>query len=131
MTSTRRPLLTEVIDLERRSVRGLECAGCQQKSFPQREFCPLCGSDDVTAITFAPGGRVVSWTVVHQAPPHLPTPYTLATVDLEDGVRLLGYADDDIDIDDAVTLDVSSHRTDDNGIELWWYRFHKTSEDPE
>jgi len=36
---------------------------------------------------------VFSYTVVHQAPGGRPTPYVLAYVDLEDGVRVLAQLD--------------------------------------
>lgn len=123
-----RPLLDTVIDFDTKSLHGIRCRTCEQKSLSDREFCPLCGSDDVSAIGLRPQGRVVSWTVVRQAPAHLPTPYTLATVDLDDGIRVLGYADDGVDIDDRITVELFPHRTGDDGERLWWYRF-RTNED--
>lgn len=128
MPTLDQPLLREVIDLDSRSIRGIDCRTCHQKSFPESDLCSLCGSDEVDPVPLAPTGSVVSWTVVHQAPSHLPTPYTLATVDLDSGVRMLGYVDDDVDIGDPVRIEVFPYRTGDNGETLWWYRF-RTSED--
>ena len=72
--------------------------------------------------------RVVSWTVVHQAPPPLQTPYTLATVDFPDGVRVLGVAVGDIAVDAAVTVELFPAKHDTEGHPLWWYRFRATEE---
>ncbi len=129
MTTVDQPLLSEVIDLDHGGVRGIACQSCARKSLSVRELCPLCGSAEVTAVTLAPAGRVVSWTVVRQAPAHLPTPYTLATVDLDDGIRILGYADNGIAIDDRVKIELFPLRTGHDGQQLWWYRFNSTSKD--
>jgi uncharacterized OB-fold protein len=71
---------------------------------------------------------VASWTVVHQAPPPLTTPYTLATVDLDDGVRLLGAAVGDVQIDTEVAVELFPVRSDPSGKPLWWYRFRADEE---
>ena len=55
-------------------------------------------------------------------------PYTLVTVDLDDGVRLLGAAVGDIDIDSTVAVELFTLKSDDSGKPLWWYRF-RTSEE--
>ena len=73
-------------------------------------------------------GRVASWTVVHQAPPPLKTPYTLATVDLDDGVRLLGAAVGDVQIDTEVAVELFPMKSDTSGKPLWWYRFRAVEE---
>jgi uncharacterized OB-fold protein len=72
-------------------------------------------------------GTVASWTVVHQAPPPLVTPYRLVTVDLEDGVRLLGVAEGDPTIDTPVEVELHTVRSDDEGNTLCWYRFRKVT----
>jgi uncharacterized OB-fold protein len=65
------------------------CADCGAWRHLPRHTCAACGS---AAYTFEPAsgrGRVFSWTVTHQAPfPGLPTPFVVAVVETDEGVRL-------------------------------------------
>jgi uncharacterized protein len=117
------PLRSDAISLDPAGLCGLSCTACGRRSFPARELCPHCGSESVERITLSGHGRIASWTVVHQAPPPLETPYTLVTVDLDDGVRVLGSAVGPVDIDDHVTVELYPIKTSDHGDALWWYRF--------
>ena len=128
MGSTGAPLRDDAISLDPQGLKGIACRACSRRSFPQRPLCPHCGADTVSDIVLSTRGRVASWTVVHQAPPPLRTPYTLVTVDLDDGVRLLGAAVGDIDIDSTVAVELFTLKSDDSGKPLWWYRF-RTSEE--
>jgi len=128
MTSTGSPLRSDVVSLEPQGLKGIACRVCSRRSFPERPLCPHCGSDAVDNVILAGRGRVVSWTVVHQAPPPLQTPYTLVTVDLDDGVRLLGASTGAVEIGDEVAVELFTLRTDSSGEPLWWYRFGGTEE---
>jgi uncharacterized protein len=128
MPSTGTPLRDDVISLDPQGLKGIACHACGRHSFPQRPLCPHCGSESISDIVLATRGRVASWTVVHQAPPPLQTPYTLVTVDLDDGVRLLGAATGDVDIDSAVVVELFTLKSDDSGNPLWWYRFRGSEE---
>jgi uncharacterized OB-fold protein len=73
---------------------GSLCPACGMRMFPARGFCPACDSEAAPeVVTLAPTGRVFSFTTVRQAPGHRPVPYTLAYVDLDDGVRVLAQLD--------------------------------------
>ncbi|WAM14749.1 MULTISPECIES: OB-fold domain-containing protein [unclassified Rhodococcus (in: high G+C Gram-positive bacteria)] len=128
MISTGSPLRSDVVNLEPQGLKGIACRVCSRRSFPERPLCPHCGADAVDNVLLAGRGRVVSWTVVHQAPPPLQTPYTLVTVDLDDGVRLLGAATGAVEIDDEVAVELFTLKTDSSGEPLWWYRFRGTEE---
>ncbi len=69
------------------------CPSCGRWHFYPRPFCPHCLSEDLTWQEAAGRGRVHSFTVCH-VPAHpafaAQLPYTMAFVDLEEGVRLLG-----------------------------------------
>jgi uncharacterized OB-fold protein len=69
------------------------CTGCgKQRHYPQ-VLCVDCYSDDYDWIEASGHGTVHSWTVCHHAfHPGFASdlPYTLVTVDLEEGVRSLG-----------------------------------------
>lgn len=128
MISTGSPLRSDVVNLEPQGLKGIACRVCSRRSFPERPLCPHCGADAVDNVLLAGRGRVVSWTVVHQAPPPLQTPYTLVTVDLDDGVRLLGAATGAVEIDDEVAVELFTLKADSSGEPLWWYRFRGTEE---
>ena len=112
MTSTGSPLRSDVVSLEPQGIKGVACRVCSRRSFPERPLCPHCGADAVDNVMMAGRGRIVSWTVVHQAPPPLQTPYTLVTVDLDDGVRLLGAATGAVEIDDEVAVELFTLKAD-------------------
>lgn len=69
------------------------CAACGKiRHYPQL-LCSTCYSDKVTWTEASGKGKVHSWTVSHHAfhPAFAAElPYTLVTVDLEEGVRALG-----------------------------------------
>lgn len=123
MSTTDKPMRADVLTLHPPELRGSDCGACGRSSFPNRELCPHCGSDSVADITIRPHGTVVSWTTVRQAPPPTETPYTLATVDLDNDIRVLGRVEGDIEIGTEVTVDFAPIATDSDDDPLWWYHF--------
>ncbi|WP_024795244.1 Zn-ribbon domain-containing OB-fold protein [Tomitella biformata] len=67
------------------------CDGCGTLAFPPRYRCIACGSEDGWSLTALPrAGSVYSVVNVHVPVPGLPTPYSLAIVELDEvGVRAL------------------------------------------
>lgn len=129
MASVDSPLREDVVSLEPKGLRGLHCTTCGRRSFPERPLCPHCGADTIERVLLPQRGRVCSFTIVRQAPPHLKTPYTLVTVDFEDGTRVLGAGEGKIEIGNAVTVELYPKQTDESGASLWWYRFRGIEED--
>lgn len=69
------------------------CAACGKLRHYPRLLCDSCYSDAVDWVQASGRGKVHSWTVCHHAfHPGFAAelPYTLVTVDLEEGVRALG-----------------------------------------
>lgn len=69
------------------------CASCGKVRHYPRLLCDQCYSDAVEWIPASGKGLVHSWTVCHHAfhaAFAAELPYTLVTVDLEEGVRALG-----------------------------------------
>ena len=69
------------------------CSGCGKVRHYPRLLCDACYSDAVTWLPSQARGTLHSWTVAHHAfhPAFAPElPYTLVTVDLDEGVRALG-----------------------------------------
>ena len=69
------------------------CAACAKVRHYPRLLCDRCYSSEVNWIPASGKGTVHSWTVAHHAfhaAFAAELPYTLVTVDLEEGVRALG-----------------------------------------
>lgn len=69
------------------------CAACGKLRHYPRLLCDQCYSDQVEWQPASGRGRIHSWTVAHHAFHKAfadELPYTLVTVDLEEGVRALG-----------------------------------------
>jgi hypothetical protein len=67
------------------------CSACRAWRHLPRYVCPACGSPEWRWEPASGRGRVWSWTVTHRAPhPALAgaTPYVVALVELEEGVRM-------------------------------------------
>ena len=67
-----------------------KCTGCGKLHFPPRLVCDGCGSREFEAATLPRQGTLLTWTVIHVAPPQydLETPYVVGIVELDGEVRL-------------------------------------------
>jgi len=78
--------------LDERRLVIQQCAACGKLRHYPRPVCDACYSMEVTWRQASGRGRVHSWTVAHH-PFHAgfkaELPYVLATVDLEEGVRMV------------------------------------------
>ncbi len=69
------------------------CTGCGKARHYPRSLCAVCHSFEVEHVEHPGRGSVHSWTVAHHpfAPEYADEgPYVLATVDLGEGLRVLG-----------------------------------------
>jgi uncharacterized OB-fold protein len=75
---------------------GEICAGCGKVLFPRSAVCPGCGSVDLEEVGLRGTGSVVTWTVVRNPPEGYEkySPFVVALVELDDGVRLLSQVVD-------------------------------------
>ena len=67
------------------------CNGCERAYFYPRDFCPDCGSRDVSWMQASGRGTLHTFAIVHRAP--VPAfadrvPFVVAMVDLEEGGRI-------------------------------------------
>lgn len=70
--------------------RCLQCGACR---FYPRVLCPACWSDRAEWLPTSGRGEIHSYTIVHRAPSagfSQATPYAVALVDLDAGVRIVG-----------------------------------------
>lgn len=69
-----------------------KCSDCGARHFPPGPFCPECLSENITWSEVSGRATLTSWVVFHQVywdEVKEEVPYLVATVDLEEGVRLL------------------------------------------
>ncbi|WP_425606988.1 Zn-ribbon domain-containing OB-fold protein [Ornithinimicrobium faecis] len=73
-------------------IRFQECTACSHRIYPVRAHCTRCGAHDLAIRESRGLGVVHSATVVRTHPERefrAETPYVVALVDLDDGVRIL------------------------------------------
>jgi len=72
------------------------CSDCGRSRFPPMPTCPWCGSRLTVADEASGNGTIYSFVTAHQrvSPGYDgPLPYTVATVTLDAGVRVLGQVE--------------------------------------
>ncbi|MHB8552028.1 MAG: Zn-ribbon domain-containing OB-fold protein [Thermoplasmataceae archaeon] len=74
---------------------GEKCMNCEKIYFPPRDICPICHRDSIGKmqdIEMKGNGEVVSFTIVHDAPPAFSRqrPYILAIIKLDEGPVITG-----------------------------------------
>jgi len=72
-------------------VAGWRCGACGHTVAQESPWCPSCAAAALVPASFGPGGTVWAGTVVHLPVGHWKPPYALATVDLDDGPRILAH----------------------------------------
>lgn len=87
------------------------CRACHTYVHPPVPFCPVCESRDVVPEPVSGRGRVATFTINHkQWMPHLPVPYVLALVALDEDpsvripTNIVGVAPDAVAIDMPVEI---------------------------
>jgi uncharacterized OB-fold protein len=106
-------------------LRLQRCSACGAYRFPAESFCERCAGTELEWETVPGHGTVYSFIVVHQL--YHPAfakllPYTVAVVDLDEGVRMLGtvLGEDGIAIGDRVRARIE--RLDDAHAALFFER---------
>ncbi|MFE3054206.1 Zn-ribbon domain-containing OB-fold protein [Nocardia sp. NPDC059239] len=88
---------------------GWQCNSCGQVRLPSRHLiCRRCTSESASTIELTGAATIYSKTVVHRGFPGTLVPYTVAVVDLSEGIRLrtvlVGDGADRAAIGDVVQL---------------------------
>ncbi|MBM7703570.1 Zn-ribbon domain-containing OB-fold protein [Metabacillus iocasae] len=82
-----------------------ECANCEKKFVQRKWICSSCKKTEFQTKKVAGKGVVYSHTTIHISSnefAHL-TPYTIALIELESGLRVTGRLHDPVQIHDEVT----------------------------
>ncbi len=72
---------------------GTKCGNCGKVDFPPRSVCPDCGRKSVGKMQMTKlrgKGTVVTYTTIYDAPSQfdMQKPYTMAIIEMDEGVRL-------------------------------------------
>ena len=87
-----------------------KCKNCGNVSFPPRLVCPKCKSKNFETVNLSREGKILTFTIIRVGPDKFSkeTPYVVAIIELNDGVRLTAQVTDcDVDkikIGDKVKL---------------------------
>ncbi|RLI21227.1 hypothetical protein DRO54_04310 [Candidatus Bathyarchaeota archaeon] len=71
---------------------GAKCQSCGKIMLPPRPICTRCYSEKLEWIELNKRGRLLTYTIIHVAPPqfqHL-VPYAVGIIELEKGLKLPG-----------------------------------------
>ncbi len=78
--------------LEQGKVMATRCKRCSTRYFPPKMDCPSCLGSDIEWFQIEGSGKLATYTEVNYGPTGFEddTPYTLAIVDFEEGLRVFG-----------------------------------------
>ena len=86
------------------AIQAYECDQCGEKYVQRKWICPSCKNTEFSLGELNGKGIVFSHTTIHVSSKefsHL-TPYTIALIDLEEGLRLTGRIKEQVEINDKV-----------------------------
>ena len=94
-------------------LRYQRCQGCGRLQFYPRPFCAVCGERSLSWLVSAGFGTVYSRAEIIRSPfaafDSL-APYTMALIDLDEGVRMMGHAAPNVAIGNRVTTAFREHQ---------------------
>jgi len=78
--------------LSEKKLMAARCIKCGTKYLPPRPICSNCYSRSLDWIQLETRGKLITYTIIHVAPPRLQSlvPYAYGILELEDGLRLPG-----------------------------------------
>jgi len=71
---------------------GGKCKKCGKIHLPPRTLCDKCLSNEFEWIQISPKGKLLTYTIIHVAPPQFQsmTPYAVGIIQLENGLKIPG-----------------------------------------
>ena len=76
------------------AIRYQTCRNCAARWYLGRELCPRCGSRELSTPRAVGRGTVFAVTAIHRAPDAAfgeLVPYSIALIDLDEGVRVMAH----------------------------------------
>lgn len=95
---------------QRYRLEAAKCKKCGKTSFPPRLVCFGCGNKDFDTVRLSDKGKIVTFTTIRVAPTQFTeeAPYSIAIVELNDGVRITAQVVDckpeDLEIGKSVKI---------------------------
>ena len=76
--------------VSQKKLMAVRCVRCQHVMVPPRQICTECRSSTVEWKQLGHKGKLVTYTIVHVAPPQFKhmTPYAVGIVEMPEGVKL-------------------------------------------
>lgn len=106
-----------------------KCKKCGYIAFPSRLICPECGEREFNPYKLPDKGKIISYTIIEVGPTEFSdqVPYSVAIIELQDGVRITAQiADakaDEIKIGADVKLEFRKIQQDGKaGILMYGYK---------
>ena len=82
------------------------CDNCDHVFFPPRPFCPKCGNREGAVLRASGKAKLYSYVINHRPHPAFDGPYSIATVELEEGPRMMTNIVDVEQTPEALQLDM-------------------------
>jgi uncharacterized OB-fold protein len=75
---------------QRYRLEAAKCKSCDKIFFPPRLICSKCKSQEFVPVKLSDHGKIITYTTIRVAPDQFNTqvPYSVAVVELKDGVRI-------------------------------------------
>ncbi len=87
-------------------LRLQRCVDCEHVYFPPRPFCPQCSSREVRVFRASGRGKLSSYVINERGHPAWEGPYSIALVELDEGVRMMSNIVDCPQTPEALVLDM-------------------------
>lgn len=83
------------------------CDACRELYFPPRPFCPACSCHDVTVEEMSGRATLYSYMINHGRHPGIESPYSIAVVRLDEGVRMMSNIVNCAQTPEALEIDMA------------------------
>lgn len=82
--------------LEQGKLMAGKCLKCEKNHLPPRPLCDNCYGQDFEWVEVSGKGKLLTYTVIHVAPPQFQAlaPYAVGIVQLENGLKIPGIISD-------------------------------------
>jgi uncharacterized OB-fold protein len=103
--------------IQKGNLMAAKCLKCGKIHLPPRPLCDNCFSQTFEWLEVSGKGKLLSYTVIHIAPPQFQAlaPYAVGIVELENGLRLPGMIQgapqDQLKVGMALTIDFGTCNT--------------------
>jgi len=92
-------------------IRLQRCDACRHVYFPPRPFCPACSSRSVSVFRASGRGKLLSYIINQRPHPAWDAPYSIAIIELDEGVRMMSNVVGCEQTPEALVLDMPVEAT--------------------